>query len=458
MQKEVLDFLKQLEKSKVLDETFLLKELYEITQGKSPVEIVSKSIEKAERETIRYNDFITITKELALDQANKLENGMLKKLQISNLAGIPISLKDIIYTTFARTTMASKIFSDYIPEYNAEIVNKLISEDSCIIGKTNLHEFASGITGLSSYFGPAHNPYDISRIAGGSSSGSAVSVATGSSLVSIGTDTRGSIRVPASFCGIVGFKPTYNTVSTEGIFPLAPSFDTVGIMTKRVLDAAYVYYLISKEKFDLASLINEIEPSRIKIAYINNKESEVEKQIDKDIEKLRSEGIEFNEIDLNISEMSELHRIIRLVEASEIHEKIYTKRKGDYAEDVAKLIEDGLKITAVEYVRAQKLRDYYLKLLQRIFKSYDVVLTPTVYNIAPKIEEFKNVDIHLQFRAKSTFYISFPSYLGLPAISLPIGKYNDLPYGIQVTSDLRKDSDLLNLSYNLEKIIKFFNE
>lgn len=455
MLNEVVEFLKQLERKKILDETFLLKELYEILQGKSPLETVSKSIERAEIETIRYNSFIAITREVALEKAENLEKRIKRGFQVSNLAGIPISLKDIIYTNFAKTTMASKIYANYIPEYNAEVVDKLISEDACIIGKNNLHEFASGITGLSSFFGPTLNPHDPSRISGGSSSGSAVSVANASVLASIGSDTRGSIRVPASFCGIVGFKPTYNSISIDGVFPLAPSFDTIGIMTKKVLDAAYVYYLISKNKLDLASLINFVEMKRIKAAYINVRESEVERKIDKDIEKLRSEGLDIEEVDLNINEMSELHRIIRLTEASEIHQKMYLERKQDYSEDVAKLIEDGFKISAVDYIRAQKLRENYMKICKRIFNNYDIIITPTVYDIAPKIEDFKNVEAHLQFRAKSTFYISFASYLGLPAISLPIGKYNNMPYGIQLVSDLYKDYELLNLSYNLENIIKF---
>jgi len=450
MEENLRNFIKELESKDLLKNTVLLAELHDILNGKPVMETLHSCLKKAEQENIRFNSYISILEDFALEQAERIDRLFKDKAKLGNLVGIPISLKDIIYTNFSKTTMASSIFKNFIPDYNAELVNEIIINDAIIIGKNNLHEFASGVSGLSSYFGPVKNPIDDKRIAGGSSSGSAVSVAFGSALASIGTDTRGSIRIPASFCGIVGFKPTYNSISIEGVYPLAPTFDTVGILTKKVLDAAYIFKSLSYKELNLNYLIDDIKPQRINIGYINNEETEVEKSIAKFVDKITSEGFNVEKINLDIKSMSEYHRKMRLAEASQIHHKNFQERKSEYSKDVAKLIEDGFKISAVEYITAQNMRIKYKKEILKLFNKVDVLLTPTVYDIAPKIDDLNDVEKQLEFRSKATEYVSFASYLGAPALSLPVGYYNGMPYSIQLVGNIGDDDKLLKISYIIE--------
>ena len=202
----------------------------------SPVEVVGALLERIEAD--ESNSFITVTAERALDEASRAEAEILAGRHRGPLHGVPVGLKDLIYTKGVRTTMGSAFFAEHVPDHSATVARKLEEAGSILIGKTNTHEFAYGPTGDRSYFGPAKNPHDLEKITGGSSSGSGAAVAAGLCYGALGSDTGGSIRIPAALCGTVGMKPTFGRVSKSDVFPLSWSLDHVGPLTRTVSDNA----------------------------------------------------------------------------------------------------------------------------------------------------------------------------------------------------------------------------
>ena len=201
-------------------------------------EVVDATLKSIQKLNPKLNAFITILGESARREAKHADSLIKRGKYLGPLHGIPISLKDLIYIKGVRSTSGSKILADFVPNYDSTVTRKLRKAGAIIVGTNNLHEFASGITGINPHYGPSRNPWDIDRMSGGSSGGSAVAVSTGMSLASIGTDTSGSIRVPASLCGIFGLKPTYGRVSKYGVMPLAPSIDHVGTLARSAWDIA----------------------------------------------------------------------------------------------------------------------------------------------------------------------------------------------------------------------------
>src|SRR5271166_739304 len=204
----------------------------------SPAELTHDCLDRIEKLNPKLNAFITVLAEPALEEARRAEQEIFRGKYRGPLHGIPIGLKDILDTAGVRTTAASALFKDRIPHEDAEVVRRLRADGAIILGKQNLHEFAYGGSSLISFYGEVHNPWDTTRIAGGSSGGSAASVASGMGLAAVGTDTAGSVRLPAAYCGVVGLKPTYGRISTRGVVPLSSSYDHVGPLTTTVYDAA----------------------------------------------------------------------------------------------------------------------------------------------------------------------------------------------------------------------------
>jgi Asp-tRNAAsn/Glu-tRNAGln amidotransferase A subunit and related amidases len=417
-------------------------------QSTSPIEEISKAMKNAESENREYNDYITLNSH-ALEDASRVEAELRAGIG-GALSGIPISVKDIFLTKGMRTTMGSRLFEHYIPDRDARVVSSLREAGAVVIGKTNLHEFASGVTNLSSLVGPARNPHDKSRITGGSSGGSAASVALGSALASLGTDTSGSVRIPAALCGIVGYKPTYDMVSREGVFPLAWSLDHVGVLARTVSDAAYVTNVLegSSGSIDLPSIISGKDPARISLAYL---EEDLE-FYNKSLDSLRSEGINLAPVKLDLEGWGSVQRVIRLAEAASVHREYLETSSHLYSPDVAELLKQGSRIEAVDYIdslrKRREITDQYLRAL----RDRDGLLTPTVPTTAPKIDEVR--DRELQFRSVATKYVSFVNYLGAPAITLPSGEVQGLPVGLQLVGRPWQDSQLLTLARTLEALLR----
>lgn len=324
----------------------------------SPVDLVEICLDGIKKINPVLNAFITVREEQTLyKQAQMCEEEIKQGDYRGSLHGIPFSIKDIFYAKGVRCTAGSKILANYIPKENAPVITKLKKAGAILIGTNNLNEFASGITGINPFYGSSNNPWDKSRISGGSSGGSAVAVATGMSFFSLGTDTGGSIRVPASLCGVVGLKPTYGMISKHNVIPLSPSLDHVGCITRTVWDAAAVLecivgrnalYGTSEAKKRTSSYTKIIEGKRGKKNVIGIPQKyfldvlspEVERLFYNFIESISASTMIYQE-KINLYNTSKYHkswRDIRLAEAAKVHLRWLKTRFEDYFIEVRNLL------------------------------------------------------------------------------------------------------------------------
>jgi len=455
---------------------FSLKQLSEkIKEGDvSPVDLVGACLDKIKILNPILNAFITVIEEEELyKQAQIAEKEIKQGNYLSPLHGIPFSIKDIFYVKGVRCTAGSKILANYVPNTDATVVKRMKKAGAILIGTNNLNEFASGITGINPFYGSSKNPWDISKISGGSSGGSAVAVATGMVPISLGTDTGGSIRVPSSLCGVAGLKPTYSRISKYNVFPLSPSLDHVGCITRSTWDAAAVMeYIAGWDPLDKTSEDKEvpaytkiIEKSTLKGIRIGVPKEfffdclypEVEHLFYDFIETLRSNGsiIAFD-LDLyNNIKYYRSWRDIRLAEASEIHLKwLNTGAAEGYSNEVRNMLIQGRSVSAVDYIRAlrtvKEIRKEFLSILSR---NVDAIITPTTIIPAPRFDEEtvsigKNTLETRQALLRNT--IVFNS-TGLPAISIPIGLTKDnMPVGAQIIGPPFNEDMILSIAYSYE--------
>ncbi len=453
-----------------------IKELSEgIKNGDlSPTEIVEESLERINNLNPSLNAFITVLEERAREDAKTAEKQIKAGKYSGPLHGIPFAIKDVICALGVRCTAGSKIMSDFVSDIDASSVAKMKKSGAILVGTNNTHEFACGITNVNPHYGSSKNPWNLSRLSGGSSGGSAVSVSAGMVPVSLATDTSGSIRVPSSLCGVVGLKPNYGRVSKYGIIDLAPSLDHVGSITRSVWDAAAVLQTISGQDpldpttadIKTPDYITAIEEKTNN--YSNNKLSvgipkeyffdylqpEVEKTFLDFVDTLRSMDISVS--DVHMSEAGKIYeswRPIRLGESAEIHQKWLQTRPKDYGEDVLKMLTQGTLVSAMDYIRAHRYRKELKNEFVDLLGKHDVLVMPTTPLVAPGFED-KSVDINGQtlqiYQALSRQTIAFDS-TGLPAISIPIGFSKDhLPIGVQMIAPPFQEEKILALAYAFE--------
>ena len=380
------------------------------------------------------------------------------------LRGIPIAVKDLFDMAGIRTTAGSKFFSDYIPNADAFVVEKLRDSGAIILGKTNTHEIALGVTGNNPHYGTARNPWDPTRIPGGSSSGSAIAVATGMALGALGTDTGGSIRIPASLCGIVGFKPTYGRISLRGVFPLSWNLDHVGPLTKCVRDAALILQVISAyDPLDptsvkmltgdyLGHLIDDMEGRKIALGigdYINAADPEVVSAVCEAAKVFESMGCRVQEVNVDwMRDAALANKAMTQSDGAAVHRDRLKEHPEMFGEDVRRRLEDGAKTTSTEYILARRTQTEIRKRCEQFFESYDLLLTPTTPIAAPTIEGHDAVE---QAGRLTRFTAPF-NLAGLPALSLPCGFTKEgLPVGMQIVSRAWADAKALNAGYAFEQ-------
>ncbi len=460
-----------------------IKEINNLLKEKKikPIDLVNEAFEKIEKSNL--NCFITLNKEEAIKQAKELEN-----VEVDNLLfGLPIAVKDNILTKNLRTTAASHILDDFIPIYDATVVSKIKDKHMIIIGKTNMDEFAMGSTGETSYFGNTLNPHNNIKIPGGSSSGSAACVSFLITPFALGTDTGGSIRQPSSFCGIVGLKPTYGTVSRYGIIAFASSLDQVGPMTKNVYENALLLSAIagcdkndltSKDiNVDYMSLIGK-DINGIKIAipnyYMSDAiDNEVKDKVKEVVEMLKNKGAIVDYIDINYLKYAiPLYQVIALGEASSnlarydgvkyglscdaknIDELYRKTRTEGFGNEVKRRIMIGSYILSGKnaqeyYYKALKVRKAMTDSFKEVFDKYDLIIGPTntsvAYDLGTKQDD-----------ALKSFYddlLTIPvNMAGLPAMSLPIGFNKDnLPIGMHIIGNYFKEDKIYWLASFIEK-------
>lgn len=415
----------------------------------SPLELTRFTLERIERLNPGLNAFITVTAEKALEQAARAETELRSGTDRGWLHGVPIALKDLVDTAGIRTTCGSRILRDNLPEHDAEITTKLEAAGAVLVGKTNLLEFAYGI--VHPDYGQTNNPFDPSRTAGGSSGGSAAAVAAGLCFAAVGTDTGGSIRIPASYCGVAGFKPTYGLTSLAGVFPLSWSLDHAGPIARSSHDARLLLQAMTGLKLEQAL---DFKGRRFGILQRegNEMQPEVIAVFDAVCAVLERAGAEIETVsipDLELADAALLNVI--LPEASAIHAAWITTHPEDYAPLTRLQIELGFAIPAVTHVRAQQYRRHLTGQYLKVFKNLDAILSPTVAFVAPHEDPVFAADDAGADEGRRTGPYNLT---GFPALSINCGfGAHGLPVGIQIVTRPHEDALALAIGSALEDLM-----
>jgi len=442
----------------------------------SPVELTELFLRRIDRQNPALNAFLTVTAEPALAAARRAEKEFLRNPRTRKrnqpLLGIPISLKDNIWTRGIRTTAGSKILRDFVPTADATVVQKLTRAGAILIGKTNLHEFAYGITNNNFHYGAAHNPWALDRITGGSSGGSGAAIAAGLCVASVGTDTGGSIRIPSSLCGIVGLKPTFGRVSVNGTVPLSPSLDHVGPLARSVADAAILLGLIAgRDPLDPTSSTERVQNYRGALGkpmrkfrlgvprefYWEKLDGEVRSATEAAVREMKKQGAVVREVSLpHLKESIAAATDLSLAEATHVHAAAgyFPARAADYSEEVRQRIEAGEKITAMQYLAALDVRKRLLAEFDAAFQDVDAIVAPTTAVPAPLIGA-ENVQIDGQQTSVRPALVGLcrpANFTGLPAISVPCGFTREgLPIGLQLVGRAFDEATLLRIAHSYER-------
>ncbi|PFJ96581.1 Asp-tRNA(Asn)/Glu-tRNA(Gln) amidotransferase GatCAB subunit A [Priestia megaterium] len=460
--------LKELNKMNI-DEVSLLMEQRKL----SPTELVKSTLEKISNENSNTNSFITVCGEKALKTAKDLEKELLEGKIRSKLHGVPIALKDLIFTKGIRTTMGSKLYKDFVPDTNATIVEKLENAGAIIVGKVNTHEFAYGPTGDRSYFGSCLNPYNSSKITGGSSSGSAASVGAGLVNLSVGTDTGGSIRIPSSACGTIGMKPTFGLVSKKDIHALSYTQDHVGPITRTVKENALLLnvlagydpndpYSLNIEIQNYSSLIGiDVKGMVIGIPSfcLQRLEGEVHQMFSKCIEVCEHLGAKVTEVNIDdIEEISHAQSITIQFEASSIHAHTLRKHQKSIDSEVYERLKASRLVKAYEYVHAQSKKRELIYKYNQVFNQVDVLLTPTLPIVPPNIGQREvTINGNMESVRSALLRLTAPTnFTGNPSLSLPVSLSKDgLPMGLQLISKHGMEARIYQFAYMLEQHFHF---
>lgn len=445
----------------------------------SPVELTKLMLARIEGLNPQLNAYLTVTAELALTQAKKAEAELFaprgrKRRDRGALHGIPISLKDNIYTKDVRTTAGSKILKDFVPQHDATVVAQLQEAGVILLGKTNLHEFAYGVTTNNPHFGPTRNPWDLSRIPGGSSGGSAAAVAAGLCYGSIGTDTGGSIRIPAALCGIVGLKPTFGRVSVAQVIPLSPRLDCVGPLARSSGDAAALLDAISARrdkqppfKLTIKSRLRRHFRLGLPEEFLSESLSAaVESAFESTLAVFRKMGASLETVSIPLlRETEDAGNQIAWAEATHYHQQAgwFPARSADYGDDVRERLELGAKVSATTYLQALELREAFLRRLLALMtdSTLDALALPTTPIPAPLIgEETTRLTSHGVSLCRSADHPTRALLLrnnrpanlgGLPAISVPCGRTTEgLPIGLQLIGSVMDEALLLRMAHAFE--------
>jgi len=471
-----------------------VKELSDLIKSKEikPSEVVESFIKRKEKFEPEIKSYVTDLYEKAFEEAKQKDEEVLKLENVSDLFGIPLAIKDNISTKGIKTTCSSKILENYIPPFDATVIEKLNARGYIITGKTNLDEFAMGSSTENSAFFPTRNPWDFERVPGGSSGGSAAAVGAGIVPAALGSDTGGSIRQPAAFCGVVGLKPTYGRVSRYGLVAFASSLDQIGPITRTVEDAAILLNAISgKDDRDSTSTDAEVpdftkslgqDIKGIKIGipseFFEGLDEKIKEKVLNAAKQLEKEGAELVEISLPTAKYAiEAYYIIAPSEASSNLARYDGVRYGYRAKDYTDL-EDMYSKTRDEgfgaevkrrimlgtyslssgyydayYLKAQKVRTLIYQEFMKAFENVNVILTPTTPDIAFKIGE--KTDDPIQMYLSDIFTVSI-NMATVPAISVPCGFKDNMPVGMQLIAKPFDEETLLKVAYYYERLNDFY--
>ena len=430
----------------------------------SPVDVTQECQRRIESLNPRLNAFITVMGESAMAEARTAEEEISHGQWRGPLHGIPIALKDLLDTAGVRTTSASALHRDRIPTEDAEVVRRLREAGAVIVGKNNLHEFAYGGSSLVSCFGDVHNPWDVSRIAGGSSGGSAASVSAGMAYAAIGTDTAGSIREPAALCGCVGLKPTYGRVSSRGVIPLSTSLDHVGPLTASVEDAAIVLQAIAgydpgditsteAPVADYVSVLKE-DATGLRVGvprayFFDDLDPEVASAMEHALMGIATLVAHVKEVRLEVP----TNRTLQAAESYAYHAEDVAKHPEMYQPETLRRIRTGEKVTAAEYMQRRRELEFARRNIHDVFAEVDVLVTPTTPIPAPSISELRDDPEALRPAELKLLRNTRPfNVWGLPAISVPCGfTQSGLPIGLQIAGPHWREDLVLRFACTYER-------
>ncbi|MBX6352242.1 MAG: amidase [Thermoflavifilum sp.] len=450
--------------------------LWDIRRTQQAYESGETSAEEVTRwflERIRRYDpdlgaFVAVN-EHAVEEARRIDEARKRGDAVGPLAGIVVAIKDLLDTAGLRTGYGGWHFRDHVPSADATVVRRLKAAGAIVIGKTNLHEYAYGTTTENPHYGTSRNPWDRGRIAGGSSGGSAVAVAAGLCCAAIGTDTGGSIRIPAAVCGHVGLKPTYGRVSKAGVFPLASSLDHVGPMTRTVADAALLLQVMAGPdpadpttatvpvpEYDPTPASGEVRVGVPRQFFFEQCNPAVRDVVRTTLERLQALGFRVVEVDIpDIDQVPAMQQATIASEALAVHEERLRETPERFGEDVRTRLASGTEIRGVDYVRAQAFRQGFRAKVMEILSQVDVIATPTTPITATPIgaayTEVEGRSVHV--RGHLTRYTNPWNLSGLPAITLPCGLTPDgLPVGLQLVGPAWGERKLLRVAARVEEI------
>ena len=443
----------------------------------SPVELTRAHLDRIERLDSQLNSYITVLFVQALQQARWAENKIMRSRSeggkpLGPLHGIPIALKDLYETQGVRTTHGSRFYADYIPREDAVAVQKLKAAGTVILGKTNMHEIALGLTNINPHYGPCRNPWAMDRITGGSSGGSGAAVAAGLCMGSLGSDTGGSIRVPASLCGIVGLKPTYGRISLRGIIPLSWNLDHAGPMARCVTDVALLLQSIAghdcEDPYSLDRIVDDylerigegVAGWRVAFAegeYFNKNAPDIDRAVNEAAQIFTGLGAEVVGLDLSelLRQTARASGFMVIADAAAFHQDRLQKTPEVFGKDVLQRLELGASLSSSEYILARRTQALMRWEFERIFDTYDILLTPTTPIVASRIE---GLDAFEQARLLTRYTSPF-NLIGFPALSLPCGfSAAGLPIGLQIIARPWGDKSLLRAAYTYEQATQWHQQ
>lgn len=423
----------------------------------SSLELTDAALKRIAKENPRLNAFITVVADSARARAIAMDAELARGVDHGPLHGIPIAHKDLMMTRGVRTTAGSKIFENFVPPEDAVVVQKLNDAGAVMVGKTGLHELAYGITSTNPHFGAVRNPWDTERIPGGSSGGSGSAVAANLVFVATGTDTGGSIRIPSSFCGTVGLKPTYERVSRRGVLPLGLTLDHIGPLTRTVRDCAIAFQAMAiKPSSYVPGPHEDLRGLRIGIPenyYLDRLDPEVAAAMRGAVQTAAALGARMVDVRVpDIDAINVVGRVLLLVEAVS-NLGPFLPRRADFGADVLTLLDQGRLISGADYTDAQRLRRIQIREFSKLWSQVDCIFTPATPTPAPKIGQM-TIDIggsQEDVRLATTRFMRAINVLGIPSLAMPCGFTRaGLPIGLQILAAPRAEDTLLRIGAAIE--------
>ncbi len=476
----------------------LEKSISEISELLDQKEVSSVELTKLVLEQIKLKDpqikaFITISEKEALEQAKEADKRINEGKRLSKVDGVPISLKDNILTKGIRTTAASKMLEDFVPAYDATIVERLKNAGAVIVGKCNMDAWAHGSSTENSQFFTTHNPYDLERVPGGSSGGSCAAVASGMGFASFGTDTGGSIRQPAGFCNVVGLKPTYGRASRYGLVAMASSLDVPGPITKSAEDAAMLLEIISGVDIKDSTTVPNKDFNSKKLQTTNYKlkdlkiglpkeyfakglNPKIEEKVKNAVKILEGQGAQVKQISLPMTDYAlAVYYIVQPAEVSsnlarydgiryghqsksakDLSELYLKSRAEGFGDEAKRRIMLGTYVLSSGYLdayykKAMKVRTLVMKDFEKAFHEVDIIITPTSPTLPFKIGEREEDPLSMYL---ADVYTVGANIAGIPAVSIPVGKVEGLPVGMQILGPQWSEELILSIADKYEKLVK----